>query len=58
MMLSVTDSLAEWSKAVDSNSTIFGRVGSSPTTAIAPQGPRKRAQAPARVAGLAKALGE
>ena len=30
----VIDTLAEWSKAVDSSSTIFGCVGSNPTGVI------------------------
>ena len=34
-MLATIDTLAEWSKAVDSSSTIFGCVGSNPTGVIA-----------------------
>ena len=37
-----TDSLAEWSKAVDSSSTIFGCVGSNPTAVIISPGDWKK----------------
>ena len=46
MVLSVTDSLAEWSKAVDSSSTIFGCVGSNTTAIICQK--KLRAAGPAQ----------